>query len=204
MNKQSKHLIIGASGQIGSVLTSSLRQRYGASAVVASDIKQPKTEFTPSGPFEQIDATNYDELLVVIKKYNIKVVYLMAAMLSATAEKYPEKAWNLNMNSLFHVLNLAKEGYIKQLFWPSSIAVFGPSSPKINVPQHTLMEPTSVYGISKLAGERWCAYYHKKYGVDVRSLRFPGLIGWQSAPGGGAAPAAAGARWRAQLTSQPG
>ena len=185
MNKQSKHLIIGASGQIGSVLTSSLRQRYGASAVIASDIKQPKTDFSPSGPFEQIDATNYDELLAVIKKHNIKVVYLMAAMLSATAEQHPEKAWDLNMNSLFHVLNLAKEGYIKQLFWPSSIAVFGPSSPKINVPQHTLMEPTSVYGISKLAGERWCAYYHKKYGVDVRSLRFPGLIGWQSAPGGG-------------------
>lgn len=185
MNKQSKHLIIGASGQIGSVLTSSLRQRYGASAVVASDIKQPKTEFSPTGPFEQIDATNYDELLAVIKKHNVKVVYLMAAMLSATAEKYPEKAWDLNMNSLFNVLNLAKEGHVKQLFWPSSIAVFGPSSPKINVPQHTLMEPTSVYGISKLAGERWCAYYHKKYGVDVRSLRFPGLIGWQSAPGGG-------------------
>ena len=185
MNKYSKHLIIGASGQIGSVLTSSLRQRYGASAVVASDIKQPKTDFLLSGPFEQIDATNYDELLEVIKKHNIQVVYQMAAMLSATAEKHPEKAWDLNMSSLFHVLNLAKQGYIKQLFWPSSIAVFGPSSPKINVPQHTLMEPTSVYGISKLAGERWCAYYHKKYGVDVRSLRFPGLIGWQSAPGGG-------------------
>lgn len=185
MNKYSKHLIIGASGQIGSVLTSSLRQRYGASAVVASDIKQPKTDFLLSGPFEQIDATNYDELLEVIKKHNIQVVYQMAAMLSATAEKHPEKAWDLNMSSLFHVLNLAKQDYIKQLFWPSSIAVFGPSSPKINVPQHTLMEPTSVYGISKLAGERWCAYYHKKYGVDVRSLRFPGLIGWQSAPGGG-------------------
>lgn len=185
MFKNSKHFIIGASGQIGSVLTSSLRQRYGTSAVIAGDIKKPSLELISSGPFEQIDATNYDELLEVVKKHHIDVVYLMAAMLSASAEKHPEKAWHLNMNSLFHVLNLAKAGYIKQLFWPSSIAVFGPSSPKINVPQHTLMEPTTVYGISKLAGERWCAYYHKNYGVDVRSLRFPGLIGWQSAPGGG-------------------
>ena len=185
MLQHSKHFIIGASGQIGSVLTSSLRQRYGASAVIASDIKKPSSELLSSGPFEHIDATNYDELLAAIKKHNIEVVYLMAAMLSATAEQHPEKAWHLNMSSLFHVLNLAKAGHIKQIFWPSSIAVFGPSSPKVNVPQHTIMEPTTVYGISKLAGERWCDYYHKNYGIDVRSLRFPGLISWQSAPGGG-------------------
>lgn len=185
MKNQLRHLIIGASGQIGSVLTSALRHRFGASLVIASDIKKPSTEIVPRGPFEQLDATNYDALLTVVKKYNIDTIYLMAAMLSATAEKHPEKAWHLNMTSLFYVLNLAKDGHIKHIFWPSSIAVFGPSSPKVNVPQHSIMEPTSVYGISKLAGERWCTYYHKNYGVDVRSLRFPGLIGWQSLPGGG-------------------
>ena len=137
------------------------------------------------GLFVQIDATSYDALQNVVQKYNVSTVYLMAAMLSATAENHPSKAWDLNMSSLFNVLNLAKDGFIKHVFWPSSIAVFGPSSPKINVPQSTIMEPTTVYGISKLSGERWCAYYNKKYGIDVRSLRFPGLIGWQSSPGGG-------------------
>ena len=137
------------------------------------------------GLFVQIDATSYDALQNVVQKYNVSTVYLMAAMLSANAENYPSKAWDLNMSSLFNVLNLAKDGFIKYVFWPSSIAVFGPSSPKINVPQLTIMEPTTVYGISKLSGERWCAYYNKKYGIDVRSLRFPGLIGWQSSPGGG-------------------
>ena len=185
MKNQSKHLIIGASGQIGSVLTASLRHLYGASAVVASDIKKPSKELLAQGPFEPIDATDYDQILSIVKAHKIDTVYLMAAMLSANAEKRPEKAWNLNMASLFHVLNLAKLGHIKHIFWPSSIAVFGPSSPKINVPQHTIMEPSTVYGVSKLAGERWCDYYHKNYNVDVRSLRFPGLISWQSMPGGG-------------------
>ncbi len=185
MKNQSKHLIIGASGQIGSVLTASLRHLHGASAVVASDIKKPSQELLAQGPFEPIDATDYDQIFSIVKRHNIDTVYLMAAMLSANAEKRPQKAWDLNMTSLFHVLNLAKSGHIKQVFWPSSIAVFGPSSPKINVPQHTIMEPSTVYGISKLAGERWCDYYHKKYNVDVRSLRFPGLISWQSMPGGG-------------------
>lgn len=185
MQQNSTHLVLGASGQIGSVLTTELRKKYGSSAVISSDIKAPKKESSQMGLFVQIDATSYDALLNVVKSYNVSTVYLMAAMLSATAENHPSKAWDLNMSSLFNVLNLAKDGFIKHVFWPSSIAVFGPSSPKINVPQLTIMEPTTVYGISKLSGERWCAYYNKKYGIDVRSLRFPGLIGWQSSPGGG-------------------
>ena len=167
------------------MLTTELRKKYGASAVIASDIKAPKKEPSQVGLFVQIDATSYDAVLNIVKRYNVSTVYLMAAMLSATAENHPSKAWDLNMSSLFNVLNLAKDGFIKHVFWPSSIAVFGPSSPKINVPQLTIMEPTTVYGISKLSGENWCAYYNKKYGIDVRSLRFPGLIGWQSSPGGG-------------------
>ena len=185
MQQNSIHLVLGASGQIGSVLTTELRKKYGASAVIASDIKAPKKESSQVGLFVQIDATSYDAVLNIVKRYNVSTVYLMAAMLSATAENHPSKAWDLNMSSLFNVLNLAKDGFIKHVFWPSSIAVFGPSSPKINVPQLTIMEPTTVYGISKLSGENWCAYYNKKYGIDVRSLRFPGLIGWQSSPGGG-------------------
>jgi len=185
MQQNSIHLVLGASGQIGSVLTTELRKKYGASAVIASDIKAPKKEPSQVGLFVQIDATSYDAVLNIVKRYNVSTVYLMAAMLSATAENHPSKAWDLNMSSLFNVLNLAKDGFIKHVFWPSSIAVFGPSSPKINVPQLTIMEPTTVYGISKLSGENWCAYYNKKYGIDVRSLRFPGLIGWQSSPGGG-------------------
>jgi len=185
MQQNSIHLVLGASGQIGSVLTIELRKKYGASAVIASDIKAPKKESSQVGLFVQIDATSYDAVLNIVKRYNVSTVYLMAAMLSATAENHPSKAWDLNMSSLFNVLNLAKDGFIKHVFWPSSIAVFGPSSPKINVPQLTIMEPTTVYGISKLSGENWCAYYNKKYGIDVRSLRFPGLIGWQSSPGGG-------------------
>ena len=185
MQQNSIHLVLGASGQIGSVLTIELRKKYGSSAVIASDIKAPKKEPSQVGLFVQIDATSYDAVLNIVKRYNVSTVYLMAAMLSATAENHPSKAWDLNMSSLFNVLNLAKDGFIKHVFWPSSIAVFGPSSPKINVPQLTIMEPTTVYGISKLSGENWCAYYNKKYGIDVRSLRFPGLIGWQSSPGGG-------------------
>lgn len=138
-----------------------------------------------SGPFELIDATSYDAVEDVVMHYEVEEVYLMAAMLSATAEKFPERAWNLNMNSLFNVLNLAKEKKIDKLFWPSSIAVFGTNTPKYNTPQNTLMEPSTVYGISKQTGERWCSYYHAKYGVDVRSVRFPGLISWKTQPGGG-------------------
>lgn len=178
-------LILGASGQIGNELTQKLRSIYGNSAVIASDIREGNEEMMTSGPFEVIDATDKETILKVVKKYNVTQVYLLAAMLSATAEKFPQKAWDLNMNSLLGVLDLAKDKHIKQVYWPSSIAVFGPTTPKENTPQKTIMEPSTVYGISKLSGEFWCNYYHEKYGVDVRSLRYPGIISWKIKPGGG-------------------
>lgn len=178
-------LIIGACGQIGSELTLKLRELASSETVIASDIKEGMPELMTSGPFEIIDATNKDQIEFVIKKYDVDTVYLMAAMLSGSAEKNPDMAWDLNMNSLFHVLNLAKEGVIKKVFWPSSIAVFGESTPKIKTEQQTITEPSTVYGISKLAGERWCDYYKTNYGVDVRSVRYPGIISWKTMPGGG-------------------
>jgi len=178
-------LIIGASGQIGNELTMSLRNRYGNQNVIASDLREASALVVESGPFEILDAMDGKATEKAIKKYNITDVYLMAAMLSATAEKFPVKGWDLNMSSLFNVLNLAKDKKIKRIFWPSSIAVFGPTTPKTNTPQHTIMEPTTVYGISKQTGERWCEYYHKRYGVDVRSIRYPGLISYKTPPGGG-------------------
>ncbi|MBT8262201.1 MAG: NAD-dependent epimerase/dehydratase family protein [Bacteroidia bacterium] len=178
-------LIIGACGQIGTELTERLRRIYAPHKVIASDIHEGNETMMKSGPFEVLDAMDYESLENVVINHEISEVYLMAAMLSATAEKFPMKGWNLNMNSLFNVLNLAKEGKIEKVFWPSSIAVFGPTTPKVNTPQHTIAEPTTVYGISKLTGERWCEYYHKKFGVDVRSLRYPGLISYKTLPGGG-------------------
>jgi len=178
-------LILGASGQIGTELTYKLRTIYGENAVVASDIREGSTEMMQSGPFEILDATDKEGILAIIKKYKVTQVYLLAAMLSATAEQHPQKAWNLNMNSLLAVLDLAKEKYIEKIYWPSSIAVFGPTTPKENTPQKTVIEPSTVYGISKISGEFWCEYYHKKFGVDVRSLRYPGLISWKTKPGGG-------------------
>lgn len=180
-----KILIIGACGQIGSELTLKLRELYGTDNVIASDIRKGEQEVFKTGPFEIVDAMNYDQVEALVDKYKVDEVYLMAALLSATAEKNPAFAWDLNMNSLFHVLNLAKEGKIKKIFWPSSIAVFGPTTPKHDTPQYTVMEPSTVYGISKQAGERWCEYYFNKYGVDVRSIRYPGLISWKTLPGGG-------------------
>ena len=178
-------LILGACGQIGTELTMALRERHGKDVIVASDIREGSQGLMQSGPFELLDATNYEAIEDVVMHYEIQEVYLMAAMLSATAEKFPMRAWNLNMNSLFNVLNLAKENKIDKIFWPSSIAVFGPNTPKSETPQHTLMEPSTVYGISKQSGERWCAYYYNKFGVDVRSVRYPGLISWKTQPGGG-------------------
>lgn len=178
-------LIIGASGQIGTELTLKLREVKGSDIVIASDIREGSDELMGSGSFEIIDATNKESILQIINKYNVSEVYLMAAMLSVTAEKYPDKAWDLNMNSLFNVLNLAKEKHINKVFWPSSIAVFGNTTPRIETPQNTITEPTTVYGISKMSGERWCAYYKDKYGVDVRSIRYPGIISWKTKPGGG-------------------
>ncbi len=180
-----KILIIGACGQIGTELTLKLRELHGNDAVIASDIREGAKELMNSGPFEILDATDDTGIRRIVKEYEITQIYLMAAMLSATAEKAPMKAWNLNMNSLFHVLELAKEGTIKKIFWPSSIAVFGPTTPKDQTPQTTVMEPTTVYGISKQTGERWCEYYHRKFGVDVRSIRYPGIISYKTLPGGG-------------------
>lgn len=181
----SRILIIGACGQIGTELTSKLREIHGVENVVASDINTRKLDLVNSGPFEIIDAKNFNAIKDCCINYNIDTVYLMAALLSATGEKYPMEAWDLNMNSLFHVLNLAKGGSIKKVYWPSSIAVFGPTTPRDNTPQHTICEPTTVYGITKQVGERWCEYYYKKYGVDVRSIRYPGIISHKAMPGGG-------------------
>lgn len=182
---QKSILILGACGQIGTELTYALRDKYGNENVIASDIREGNDDLMASGPFEILDATDYDALEEVVAYYEIDDVYLMAAMLSATAEKFPMRAWNLNMNSLFNVLNLGKEKKIEKIFWPSSIAVFGRNTPKSDTPQSTIMEPSTVYGISKQSGERWCDYYHHKFGVDVRSVRYPGLISWKTMPGGG-------------------
>jgi len=178
-------LILGASGQIGGELTEKLRSMYGNENVIASDIRQGDDFLMNSGPFEIVDATDKEGILAIVKKYQVTQVYLLAAMLSATGEKYPQKAWDLNMTSLLAVLDLAKEKHIKQVYWPSSIAVFGPTTPKQDTPQKTIMEPSTVYGISKISGEFWCNYYHEKYGVDVRSIRYPGIISWKTKPGGG-------------------
>lgn len=180
-----KILIIGAGGQIGSELTYKLRAIHGDANVIASDLNYNNLDLVNSGTFEIIDAMDYASIKICCEKHNIDTIYLMAALLSATGEKYPMKAWDLNMQSLFHVLNLAKAKAIKKVFWPSSIAVFGPTTPTENTPQYTVMEPTTVYGITKQVGERWCEYYHEKYDVDVRSLRYPGIISWKTLPGGG-------------------
>ena len=180
-----KILIIGACGQIGIELTQKLRAIYGVENVIASDIRKLNIDVVNSGPFEVVNALDFNQIEHLVEIHKIDEVYLMAALLSATAEKNPAFAWDLNMNSLFHVLNLAKARKIKKIFWPSSIAVFGPTTPKENTPQNTIMEPSTVYGISKQSGERWCEYYYNVFGVDMRSIRYPGLISWSSPPGGG-------------------
>jgi nucleoside-diphosphate-sugar epimerase len=178
-----KVLIIGAGGQIGVELTAELSKIYGHKNVIPSDLKEPAV--ATENPFEKLDALDGKALFEIVKKHGITHVYHLAAMLSATGEQNPMFAWKLNMESLFHVLDLGKEKHIKQIYWPSSIAVFGPTTPHENTPQYTVMEPSTIYGISKQAGERWCEWYFKKHGVDTRSIRYPGLIGWKSAPGGG-------------------
>ena len=178
-------LIIGSSGQIGVELIEQLSKLHGADKIIASDIKPATKNIIEGVTYLTLDVLDKEKLLGTVKKYNISEVYLLAAMLSAVAEKNIQFAWDLNMKGLFHVLDLAKENYIKKIFWPSSIAVFGPTSPKIGTPQTTILEPSTVYGISKMSGERWCEYYFLKYGVDVRSLRYPGIISYKSPPGGG-------------------
>jgi nucleoside-diphosphate-sugar epimerase len=180
-----KTLVIGACGQIGTELVLALREKYGNQSVIASDVRESCPEILANGPYVQMDILNRETVRNYIIQEKVDYVYLLAALLSATAEKNPDFAWKLNMEGLFTILDLAKEGYIKRIFWPSSIAVFGTTTPQDNTPQKTIMEPTTVYGISKLAGENWCAYYNVKYGVDVRSIRYPGLISYKSLPGGG-------------------
>lgn len=177
-------LMIGANGQIGSELAAALRIKFGNENVITSDIREPK-EIADGEIFETLNVLDKEAIKALILKYKPTQIYLLAAMLSATGEQYPQKAWDLNMNGLLNVLDLAVELGIKKIFWPSSIAVFGPHSPKENTPQYCVMDPNSIYGISKLAGERLCEYYHNKYGLDIRSVRYPGIISWRTEPGGG-------------------
>ncbi|SFS70731.1 NAD-dependent epimerase/dehydratase family protein [Sphingobacterium wenxiniae] len=177
-------IMIGANGQIGSELAAALRQKFGSENVITSDIRTPQT-LKDDEIFEIINVLDKQALKALLEKHKPTQIYLLAAMLSATGEQYPQKAWDLNMNGLLNVLDLAIELGIKKIFWPSSIAVFGPHSPKQQTDQYCIMDPNSIYGISKLAGERLCEYYHAKYGLDIRSIRYPGIISWKTAPGGG-------------------
>ncbi len=181
----SKIIVLGACGQIGTELVCALRKKYGENEVVAADIKEECPPIISNGTYVKMDIIHRDIIREYIISNKIQEVYLLAALLSATAERKPDFAWKLNMEGLFTILDLAKEGYVKKIFWPSSIAVFGPTTPMNNTPQYTIMEPTTVYGISKQAGERWCEYYFNKFNIDVRSIRYPGLISYKSLPGGG-------------------
>jgi nucleoside-diphosphate-sugar epimerase len=183
--QKEKILVIGASGQIGVELTLALRKIYGNNSVVASDLREQNPLLEGTGPYVSLDVMNKEMLHVQVIRQNITQVYLLAAILSATGEKNPGLAWHLNMQGLLNVLDIAREEKLHRVYWPSSIAVFGPTSPKRNCPQQTIIEPITVYGISKYAGEFWCNYYHRRFGVDVRSLRYPGLISYKSSPGGG-------------------
>ncbi len=180
-----KILVIGASGQIGVELTLALRKIYGNNNVIASDLREQNPLLEGTGPYVALDVMNKEMLHVQVIRQGITQIYLLAAILSATGEKNPGLAWHLNMQGLLNVLDIAREEKLHKVYWPSSIAVFGPTSPRQNCPQQTIIEPVTVYGISKYAGEFWCNYYFQRYGVDVRSLRYPGLISYKSAPGGG-------------------
>lgn len=178
-------LVLGAGGQIGTDLVERLRYDRGSDKIIASDVKDPVGYLRDSGPYVKADVLDYNAIARIVDQHQVREIYLLAALLSATAEQNPKLAWKLNMEGLFNVLDIAKEKGGMKIFWPSSIAVFGPTTPRNHTPQHTIMEPTTVYGVSKQAGERWCEYYFQKFGVDVRSLRYPGLISYKSPPGGG-------------------
>lgn len=178
-------LVIGSSGQIGSELVLALRKQFGSDNVFATDIKNPTDEIRNGGPFQILDVLDYKNLLHFIVRHKITQIYNLAAVLSGNAEKIPLQAWDINMKALMNTLEAARQSDAKKLFWPSSIAVFGPTTPRYETPQLTVMEPNTVYGISKLAGERWGEYYNKRYGIDIRSVRYPGLISYKTEPGGG-------------------
>lgn len=180
-----KIIILGSEGQVGTDLAATLRGVYGKNNVVCSDIKPGTEEKYDLGPYEELNVLDRDAIDQVFKKYKPTTVYHLAAMLSATAEKFPRKGWDLNMEGMFSVFDACGDHGVKRVFWPSSIAVFGPNTPRLNTPQFCVMDPNTIYGISKLAGERFCEYYFEKYGLDVRSIRYPGLIGWKAKPGGG-------------------
>ncbi|HRF77861.1 MAG TPA: NAD-dependent epimerase/dehydratase family protein [Chitinophagales bacterium] len=195
-------LLIGASGQIGAELTMLLRSQYGNSNVVAADIKIPVGELAESGPFEELNVLDRNRIAELADKYKLTQIYNMAAMLSATGEKFPQKAWQLNMDGLINTLEVAREKGIKKMYWPSSIAAFGPTTPKTDTPQITIMEPNTIYGISKQAGERWCEWYFLKYGLDVRSIRYPGIISYKTEPGGGTTDYAVDIYFKAKQTGK--
>ncbi|MBR9861190.1 NAD-dependent epimerase/dehydratase family protein [bacterium] len=180
-----KVLIIGSCGQVGTELLENLQEMYGADNVVASDIRTTDHPVFKNSPFEVLDVLDKDKIAEVFNKYKPTMVYHLAALLSATAEKNPKFGWDLNMNGLFNIFDACLQYNVKRIFWPSSIAVFGPTTPRVNTPQQTILEPNTIYGITKMAGERYCEYYFNRYGLDVRSIRYPGLIGWKSLPGGG-------------------
>ncbi len=183
--KQEKVLIMGAGGQIGVELTMALRGVYGESNVIASDIREAHPLLAGKGPYVILNAMDANATLELVKKEGITQIYLLAALLSATGEKDPKRAWDINMQSLLQVLDIAVQEKLTKVYWPSSIAVFGSTTPKQDTPQKTIVEPRTVYGISKYAGELWCQYYNQRWGLDVRSIRYPGLISWKSEPGGG-------------------
>jgi nucleoside-diphosphate-sugar epimerase len=180
-----KILIIGSEGQVGTDLAAKLRDTYGRNKVICTDIRPSDDSKLDLGPYENLDALDVPAIKKSFEKHRPSTVYHLAAMLSATAEKYPKKGWELNMNGMFNIFDAAGEYEVRRMFWPSSIAVFGPTTPRVNTPQDSIMDPNTIYGISKLAGERYCEYYQHHYGLDVRSIRYPGLVGWKSLPGGG-------------------
>ena len=194
-----KILVIGSCGQIGTDLVLALRSKYGEKNVIATDLHEACPDKLSGGPYARMDILQREKVREFIISERVTEVYLLAALLSATAEKKPLFAWELNMEGLFTILELAREGFLNKIFWPSSIAVFGPTTPKENAPQTTIMEPSTVYGISKQAGERWCEYYHSNFGVDVRSIRYPGLISYSSLPGGGTTDYAVDIFYRAKI-----
>ena len=180
-----KVLVIGACGQVGTELVENLQNIHGSSRVVASDIKTPTNEVFLNSEFVHLNVLDKLQIKEVFQTHKPTIVYHLAALLSATAEENPKLGWELNMDGTFNIFDACIDHGVKRIFWPSSIAVFGPTTPRVNTPQSTILEPNTIYGITKLAGERYCEYYFNRYNLDIRSIRYPGLIGWKSLPGGG-------------------